>query len=504
MIAELQKGYRIRTLTEQDADGVKSSFSSETEVSSGMLSFRLYPAGVTELKPENASSFETYYQDSEKGRVLVKRLGADNVLHSSPLYNGKTGTYFSFTDDGYENAFLSLSLSSFTEKQKGIYSLSVASLPTKTLSAFSTQLYGNPGFTLSSLDLLTDSNGLSGMKAVFAPFVSGTQHYDFSFSSVFTSIGEKKAEEAYSPYPEVTDTSFSAMLTALSEKNYTLTQKDYQDDKLVYTSTLLTEPDHLFYETHDEDGNPLAVGYYVDAEKKIQEVEKSGTAYVKKDSAAEGTLDLYRPAFALSPSCFEKKDSLYVLKAKVTDEITPVTVFDALADTLADFTLSIGKDSYLFTNVQGKKKTEVLFTAVGSTAVPFAIKDVQDAVQLSTWKALLSATDYTKLLTFLTEADATALPIPAGLTGADTWKDFSEETTAMILAYSSETEKSADADLTAYGTALTAAGYAKAAASGENGGTVYTKKTSDALKTISLEILLDGTVFTIVITNPTA
>ena len=168
------------------------------------------------------------------------------------------------------------------------------------------------------------------------------------------------------PFEEKSDLNFIKMLNALKNQNYTATITNYYNDKLESTSRLYSNMDKLYYET-----GSYKAGFYLLDDGKVQEITKEGNNFYKVGLPMNGSLEEFRPQFRMNRACFDKTDNKYKMKDTVEGSIGVVTLFEANAEELDNFTITINDNSYVFINISGKNKTMVIFTNIGNTNVGY-------------------------------------------------------------------------------------------------------------------------------------
>ena len=449
------KVLEIQTVLSDLQKGVKVSV--EMEEKKGEISKKLYLQNASKEKEfsfiqymdetRTKKGIHEYYvakSNDEENLVYSTRLNVNNEYEYYSLYNPDTSDYFTW-DDGYNNAFLSLSVDSFTKINDLQYDLKEELLKDKS-NEFSTLIYGNPGLELSSLSLIQNEEGIS---------LNGT----FAFSDTHSYVYEAKIMEMgqnvqmdyrMKPFDKVEDQAFEQMLASLDNDNYTVTVENYDDDILDNTSIYYSEKDQIYYETGD-----FKAGYYVLEDGSIQEVTKDGEDFYKVGSPMEGSLDEIRAEFSINRACFDKVDDIYKLKDGVEGSLGAITVFEAYADELDDFTLKIESGSYTFTNVLGSYKTVVRITNVSNTSVGFTSDTVLEPVSGVSWSDVLDEESY-ELLVSVAGEEANSIPVPDNYS---TWAlEYIEDeiTCAFLLAEASETLED---DYFAYSLKLIEAGF---------------------------------------------
>ena len=396
----------------------------------------------------NEKVLREYYvskeDDSSNNYVYATRLNVNNQYTYYPMYNPATSEYYTW-NDGYNNAFMTLNEQSFDKIDEFNYSLKEQLLSEKS-SSFSTLIYGNPGLTLTSLSLSKNDEVLS---------LSGSFTFDNRYMYTFNADVLQKGTNTTMDYrsekfEEVNDQTFNEMINNLKANNYTATVENYENNVLASTSFYCTEEDKVYWETGE-----YKSGYYVLENNLVQEIYKDGENYYKIGSPIEGSLEEVRPSLKISRACFDVNNNVYTLKAGVEGSLTSITILEAYADDLSNFTIEINNDSYKFINIRNTYKTIVTFTNIGTTSCGFNADTVLEPVSAASWSEVLDEDSYNLLFSVVGE-EIENIPVPKGYTQ---WgMDYLEEeiTVAFLFAEGSDT---LDEDLSLYANELTKAGY---------------------------------------------
>lgn len=340
--------------------------------------------------------------DDNKNYVYATRLNVSNQYTYYPMYNPATSEYYTW-ENGYNNIFLTLNDESFEKIDDLNYSLK-EQLLLETSAGFSTLIYGNPGLTLTSLTLSNIEDEL-----YFSGSFIFDSRYSYTFNAKVIQQGENtKMDYRNEPYENINDDKFEGMLTALKANNYTTTVKNYQNNNLVSTNYYYTEEDKVYWETEDYQS-----GFYLLENNLVQEVYKEGNNFYKIGSPLEGSLDEVRPTLKISRACFDVNNDVYSLKSDVEGSLTAITILEAYADDLADFTIEINQDSYVFANIRNTYKTVVTFTNIGTTDCGFDATTVLEPVSATSWEEVLD-NDSFELLYSITGEEIYNIPVPTG------------------------------------------------------------------------------------------
>lgn len=427
-------------------------------------------------------------ENDEDDLVYLTRLNVSNSYTYYPVYNTVSTTNYTWSD-GYNNAFLSLTVDSFAKVNDFTYTLKDELLSSKS-DEFSTLFYGNPGLVLDALSLCKINDEL-----VLTSSLSFEKNYVYQVEASVLQLGENvEMDYRLQPFEEVEDNLFSQMLASLKENNYTATIENYDDDFLDSTSVLYSENDKIYYETLG-----YKTGYYSLEDGTIQEVKKEDEDFYKVGSPREESLNRYRASFNISNTCFNKENNIYTLKNGVEGDISSIiTLEGVLAEDLNDFTITIEDNSYTFSNIDGTDKTVVTFTDIGTTSVGFAEDSVLEPVATSSWSDVLTEDDYQLLVNLVGEDAAKDIPVPENCTD---WVQASEET-EDYLTFVAGASATIDDDFFAYYLTLMDLGYyINEEEMGENGGYVAAKEitVNGEPKVLAVEFLYDEYAFYIIV-----
>lgn len=472
-----QNGYKMNAKAEETTGGKTTTTTAETESQNEKITFR------STDESEKTLFFETYYQKKDD-QLESTRLDISNTLSFYPLYNPVTYEYYRFEQDGFRNFFTALTIDDFRkEGTKYLLETEKATLE----NAIVTQLYGNPGFDLRSLAFEVEGTKTIAFEADFSFQASYTYHYEGTF--VALEEGETILERAV-PYPEVSDATFEEAIEKLTAGNYTLVQKDYEGEELLSTSNYKINEKGVSYQTNGYD-----MYYYVTDDGRIQICEKLDGFYVRQGEPEEGSLKELMPSFRLSAATMDKEEDVYTMKEDVEGDLMTMTIFEAVASELADFTITITDDQILATNVSGESKTELTFTDLGTTDHGISESDIKDPSTSADFIDLLEEESADNLLALMGE-EANTLPAPTNYT-QPYWVDFTEDPSLFLFfLYYDEVTVPTQEDLLAYGEVLEGLGYQSFEGS-LNGGLAYTKELDNGI-TLYVEILDYDGIFTLI------
>lgn len=427
-------------------------------------------------------------ENDEDDLVYLTRLNVSNSYTYYPVYNTVSTTNYTWSD-GYNNAFLSLTVDSFTKVNDFTYILKDELLSSKS-DEFSTLFYGNPGLVLDALSLCKINDEL-----VLTSSLSFETNYVYQVEASVLQLGENvEMDYRFQPFEEVEDNLFSQMLASLKENNYTATIENYDDDFLDSTSVLYSENDKIYYETLG-----YKSGYYSLKDGTIQEVKKEDEDFYKVGSPREESLNRYRASFNISNTCFNKENNIYTLKNDVEGDISSIiTLEGVLAEDLNDFTITIEDNSYTFSNIDGTDKTVVTFTDIGTTSVGFAEDSVLEPVATSSWSDVLTEDDYQLLVNLVGEDAAKDIPVPENCTD---WVQASEETEDYLTFVAGASATIEDDFFAYYLTLMDLGYYINEEEMGESGGYVAAKEitVNGEPKVLAVEFLYDEYAFYIIV-----
>lgn len=454
-LAKLQKGVKVESVVEETVGGKTNTYHMQTASKDKEFSYIIYK---DETRSEKAAH-EAYVALEGYDNIFATRLDVSNTLNYYKVYNPATYEYYVW-EDGFNNAFASFSLDSFTKIDDLTYELKEASFA-DTSDELSTLLYGNPGLSVTSFKIKEVDDEL-----YFESTLSYSTLYTYTVSSKVLTLGESvEIDYRAQILEEVEDEAFDNMIKALKAKNYKSVVENYDvflDSEDLYIST----EDRIYYETQG-----YKMGYYDLGDGTVQEVENRDGSFYKVGSPIEGSLDEVRPTFDVSRACFDKlEDGSYVMKKGVEGSMFVVTVFEAYAEELNDFTITINEDGYTFKNVLNDYETVVTFTDIGTADPGFTKDTVLEAMPKTSWESVLDADSYAWIVNIAGE-EAANIPVPENYS---VWYQFSEEAEyAMLVA---EAGESIDDDFFAYYLALMDAGYFISEEEGLNGGIMALKE----------------------------
>ena len=407
-----------------------------------------------------------YYTSLEgaNNRVLVTRLDVSNQYNYYYLYNSSSGEYYTW-EDGFNNAFLSLNVDSFTKLNNTSYKLNEDLFESKS-DEFSTLFYGNPGLKLENLTISLEEEKLvleSKMK------YEAASDYTYNVKAEVIEMGSNTLMDyRVLPFEEVDDNEFSVVYNHLHAGNYTAVVENYDDGILDNTSYYYLNSDKLYYETQS-----YKAGYYEVGDGTLQEVKKEGENFYKVGSPIEASLDELKPSLQFNRACFDKTaDGVYTLKDGVEGSMSTFTVFESYAEELDEFTITIGEnyEYFVFENVSGDYSTVVTFSNFGLTDTGFDADSVLEPMATTSWQDVVDEDSY-QLLVDIAGEEAANIPVPENY---DVWYQLSEEPEYVFFA--AEASETIDDDIFAYYLALMDAGYIISEEEGMNGGVMGLKE----------------------------
>ena len=357
LIEDFKNGLKLEVIGTEKYNDTTNNLYLQTTSKEKEFSFIQYKD-----KEHKEKRLHEYYTSLAKDeQVYATRLDVSNKYNYYPVYNVATYEYFTW-NDGYNNPFLTLTEEDFIEDGNSF------NLKTESLSksnAVTNLFYGNPGLSLDSLEISYDASGIISFYC--DAYFDGKTTYEYSFEAKVLSKGiSTEMDYRVIPYEKVTDNLFSSMLTQLKKNNYTATVYNFYNDVIENVSYLYSNNDKLYYETGE-----YKTGFYLLDDKTVQEITKSGSTFVKVGEPMKGSLDEVRPLFKINRACFDLNAGVYKLKDNVEGSISVITLFEANAEELDNFTITKTDNGYTFTNISGKNKTVVIFTNIGNTDVGF-------------------------------------------------------------------------------------------------------------------------------------
>lgn len=445
-LEELAKGYVLESkVTEKINDNVHY-FYSDSFHDGDSFTYKVYATSNSEPTKNQLNIFETYSKDEDGNLVNERR----NISNQKTYYKRVIAGQLIDFDRGYANFFSFLELTDF-EENEGVFALKESSID-KVSPYIITQLYGNEGFELDSLEISYVDENLT-LSVVAAPYIAGATTYNYSFDVVVKDLGEdvsfaKRAD----PYEEVSDETFEGMLTALKNKNYKMVQQDYYKDNLSSTSTLIVNGD-LTYRENEFDGTTYKIATYKDGDKYYEANNVDGK-FVKSGEVDASVFNALFSSFNISRACFDLTNNKYVVKDDVTGDSSVFTPFISDVSEISNFSIEITNDSYIFTNIGGDYKTVVTFTNVGSADVGYTIDEIQDPTvdESSAWAQLLDE-ESLAILTSIYGENLDVLPVPTDLNTSG-WVDFGYEGEMSALLFMSDTPTVTQETVNAYKTQL--------------------------------------------------
>ena len=413
----------------------------------------------------NEKSIHEYYTSLEgSDRIYTTRLDVSNTYNYYSLYNPATSEFYNW-NDGFNNAFLSLTVDSFTKVNNSSFSLKEELMESKS-NEFSTLFYGNPGLKLESLNISKKDEKLIFEGTMMFESVA---NYTYNVKAEVITYGSNTEMDYRAlPYEEVDDSDFSLIYTKLHAGNYTAVVENYDDGILDDTSYYYLNSDKLYYETQS-----YKAGYYEVGDGTLQEVKKQGDEFYKVGTPIEASLDELKPSLQFNRACFDKtEDGVYKLKAGVEGSMSTFTVFETYAEELDEFTITIGEnyEYFVFENVSGDYSTVVTFSNFGSTDTGFDADSVLEPMATTSWQDVVDEDSY-QLLVDIAGEEAANIPVPENY---DVWYQLSEEPEYVFFA--AEASETIDDDIFAYYLALMDAGYFISEEEGMNGGVMGLKE----------------------------
>ncbi len=450
-LEELAKGYILESKVTEKINNNVHYFYSDSFHDGDSFTYKVYATSNSEPTKNQLNIFETYSKDEDGNLVNERR----NISNQKTYYKRVIAGQLIDFDRGYANFFSFLELTDFKENE-GVFTLKDSSID-KVSPYIITQLYGNEGFELASLEISYVDENLT-LSVVAAPYIAGTTTYNYSFDVVVKDLGEdvsfaKRAD----PYEEVSDETFEGMLTSLKNKNYKMVQQDYYKNNLSSTSTLIVNGD-LTYRENEFDGTTYKIATYKDGDKYYEANNVDGK-FVKSGEVDASVFNALFSSFNISRACFDLTNNKYVVKDDVTGDSSVFTPFISDVSEISNFSIEITNDSYIFTNIGGDYKTVVTFTNVGSADVGYTIDDIQDPTidESSAWAQLLDS-DSLAILTSIYGENLDVLPVPTDLNTSG-WVDFGYEGEMSGLLFMGETPTPTQETVNAYYEQLTNAGF---------------------------------------------
>lgn len=450
-LEELAKGYVLESKVTEKINDEVYYFYTDSFHDEDSFTYKVYATSNSEPTKNQLNIFETYSKDEDGNLVNERR----NISNQKTYYKRVIAGQLIDFDRGYANFFSFLELTDF-EENEGVFTLKESSIA-KVSPYIITQLYGNEGFELASLEISYVNENLT-LSVVAAPYIAGTTTYNYSFDVVVKDLGEdvsfaKRAD----PYEEVSDETFEGMLTALKNKNYKMVQQDYYKDNLSSTSTLIVNGD-LTYRENVYDGTTYKIATYKDGETYYEANNVDGT-FVKSGEVDASIFNALFSSFNISRACFDLTNNRYVVKDDVTGDSSVYTPFIAEVSEISDFNIEIKNDSYVFTNVGGDYTTVVTFTNVGSADVGYTLDDIQEPTidESSAWAQLLDE-ESLAILTSIYGENVDLLPVPTDLNTSG-WVDFGYEGEMSGLLFMGDTPIPTQETVNAYYEQLTNAGF---------------------------------------------
>lgn len=450
-LEELAKGYVLESKVTEKINDEVYYFYTDSFHDGNSFTYKVYATSNSEPTKNQLNIFETYSKDEDGNLVNERR----NISNQKTYFKRVIAGQLIGFDRGYANFFSFLELTDF-EENEGVYTLKDSSID-KVSPYIITQLYGNEGFELASLEISYVDENLT-LSVVAAPYIAGTTTYNYFFDVVVKDLGEdvsfaKRAD----PYEEVSDETFEGMLTSLKNKNYKMIQQDYYKDNLSSTSTLIVNGD-LTYRENEYDGTTYKIATYKDGDKYYEANNVDGK-FVKAGEVDASVFNALFSSFNISRACFDLTNNKYVVKDDVTGDSSVYTPFIAEVSEISDFSIEIKNDSYVFTNVGGDYTTVVTFTNVGSADVGYTLEDIKEPTidESSAWAQLLDS-DSLAILTSIYGENVDLLPVPTDLNTAG-WVDFGYEGEMSALLFMSDTPTVTQETVNAYKTQLINAGF---------------------------------------------
>lgn len=391
--------------------------------------------------------FETYSKD-KNGFLVTERRTIANKKSFMKVFNPAAGEYYQWSD-GYENAFASLNLDMFQENENNVYSLKIVGTAKQVRNNIATQIYGNLGLDLQKFDITVQNNQIDSFVANCS-FVSNSTNYEYEFSGKLLQKGSATViEERAAAFEDVKDDAFAKMLQDLKGNNYSLNihtvEGNTESDAYFYST-----PTGIYYEINF-DFEEYAVGFFVNKDGLVQEVEKVEEDFYKVGAPMDGDIAELFPPMDLSRACFELVDGKYVMKQDVHSGLTVLTNLATSSSSLDQFVIEIKEDSYVFTNTTSTKKGNIVetltFNAIGTTSLPFSEDSLLEMVTCESWSDAIDSAEsditYEELTTTLGEL-ILALPIPEGHAVPSSWVASSDEGVVLLLSFNVVADVDAD------------------------------------------------------------
>ena len=442
VLASLQAGVKLSVTTEEEDDNSDVTiYNYQTAVNDDAYSYIWY----NDESRSSVGAHETYVRQEGSDLIYATRLDVSNTLNHYRVYNPATYEYYKWSD-GYENPFKTMTADSFIKVDDTTYKLNDDACAASS-NGLSSLFYTNPGLTVKNLklSLVDDELHISGK-------MEYGSDYTYKVNATVLAMGEgTDVDHRAVPFAEVEDAEFDAMVASLKAKNYSSYVEIYEDDELIGEALYASTEDGIFYAT-----GRYAFGYYELGDGIVQEVEYKNGAFYKTGTPEEGDLDEIRPTFNISRACFDQlDDGTYKIKDGVEGDMFICCVFELYPSELANLTIKISDDGYVFTNSLDSESSTVSFYDVGSTQMPFDADSVLDPVPSTstTWSDVLDSDSYAWLENVAGDA-AASIPVPEGY---DEWYQISEEEDFAFLA--AVAGDSIDDDIYAYYMALVDAGF---------------------------------------------
>lgn len=372
LFEELKEGYKAQVQVTEVIDGIENQYLIQTAAKEKEFSFIQYQ----DLTSNEVVLHETYLGRRVDNYVYATRLNISNTLNYYKVYNPVTYEYFTW-EDGFENVFSFLSKKDFIPEDydPNLYLLSSSKLNIARVNhALSSLFYGNPGLEIVELSLTLKDDSIQ--LSAFTDPITVSKTYEYEFSATFTQMGDEVTiDYLATPYEEVQDEAFKTMIATLKADNYIATARNYVENIEVSNSIFRSNADKISYDIYDDEEGNIFAGAYALNENLVQDVIQVDGQYYKSESPYVGNVP--HPSFNISRACFDKiDDHTYKIKSNVEGDFTVYYILEALTYTIANLTIEILDDQYIFTNISGNNKTVVTFSSFGTADVGYTIDTV--------------------------------------------------------------------------------------------------------------------------------
>lgn len=147
-LEELAKGYVLESKVTEKINDEVYYFYTDSFHDGNSFTYKVYATSNSEPTKNQLNIFETYSKDEDGNLVNERR----NISNQKTYYKRVIAGQLIDFDRGYANFFSFLELTDF-EENEGVFTLKESSID-KVSPYIITQLYGNEGFELASLELV--------------------------------------------------------------------------------------------------------------------------------------------------------------------------------------------------------------------------------------------------------------------------------------------------------------------------------------------------------------